>query len=108
VLKHLEAHLRSLGYQVTAVTSGPEALNALNAHADIDMLLTDIIMPGGMNGRELADQARAAYPSLKVLFTSGYTENAIVHHGRLDPGVNLLSKPYTRVELAPTGVAGAR
>lgn len=100
VLQHLEGQLRSLGYRVTTATSGPEALKALQAHHDIDLLLTDIIMPGGMNGRELADQARTIYPSLKVLFTSGYTENAIVHHGRLDPGVELLSKPYTRLELA--------
>jgi PAS domain S-box-containing protein len=100
VLKHLEGQLRSLGYQVTAVTSGPDALKALKAHSDVELLLTDIIMPGGMNGRELADQARAMYPKLKVLFTSGYTENAIVHHGRLDPGVDLLSKPYDRLKLA--------
>jgi len=100
VLKHLETQLRSLGYRVTAVTTGPQALMALKAHSDIDLLLTDIIMPGGMNGRELADQAQTSYPRLKVLYTSGYTENAIVHHGRLDPGVELLSKPYTRLELA--------
>lgn len=100
VLKHLESQLRSLGYRVTAVTSGPDALNALASLNDIDLLLTDIIMPGGMNGRELADRALGVQSSVKVLFTSGYTENAIVHHGRLDPGVDLLSKPYTRLELA--------
>ena len=100
VLAHLTGQLRSLGYRVTAVRSGPEAMNVLQTSADIDLLLTDIIMPGGMNGRELADLARVSYPNLKVLFTSGYTENAIVHHGRLDPGVELLSKPYTRAELA--------
>jgi PAS domain S-box-containing protein len=100
VLQHLEGQLYSLGYRVTTAMSGPEALDALQAHADIDLLLTDIIMPGGMNGRELANKALGAYPSLKVLYTSGYTENAIVHHGRLDTGVELLKKPYTRVELA--------
>ncbi|QUS62259.1 PAS domain-containing protein [Synechocystis sp. PCC 7339] len=100
VLKHLEAQLRSLGYRVTAVISGPDALKVLGTHNDIELLLTDIIMPGGINGRELADRAKAMYPKLKILFTSGYTENAIVHHGRLDPGVNLLSKPYNRLELA--------
>ncbi len=57
-------------------------------------------MPGGMNGRELADAALAVRPGLKVLFTSGYAEDAIVHDGRLDRGVNLLSKPYRRQELA--------
>jgi len=100
VLKHLDAQLRSLGYRVTAVTSGPEALASLKAHGDIELLLTDIIMPGGMNGRELADRARAEFPSLKVLYTSGYTENAMIHHGRLESGVELLSKPYTRLALA--------
>lgn len=100
VLQYLQGQLESLGYRVTAVMSGPEALEALQAHRDIDLLLTDVIMPGGMNGRELAGLARADDPSLKVLFTSGYTENAIIHHGRLDPGVDLLSKPYTRLELA--------
>ncbi|WP_373187309.1 PAS domain S-box protein [Halopseudomonas sp.] len=100
VLQHLETQLRALGYRVTAVRSGPEALEALAVQPDTNMLLTDIIMPGGMNGRQLADQTRELYPAVKVLFTSGYTENAIVHHGRLDPGVELLSKPYTRLELA--------
>lgn len=100
VLQHLERQLRSLGYRVTATRSGPEALQALALHDDIALLLTDIVMPGGMNGRELADKARETHPTLNVLFTSGYTENAIVHHGRLDPGVELLSKPYTRLELA--------
>ncbi|WP_409523166.1 PAS domain-containing protein [Nitrincola sp. MINF-07-Sa-05] len=100
VLQHIEGQLRSLGYRVTAATSGPEALKALNAHHDIDLLLTDIIMPGGMNGRELADQARLCNPSLKVLYTSGYTENVIMHHGCLDSGVELLRKPYTRLALA--------
>ncbi|EGN75902.1 PAS domain S-box/PAS domain S-box/PAS domain S-box [Idiomarina sp. A28L] len=100
VKQSLQRQLRSLGYRVTAVNSGPEALNALEAHSDIDLLLTDIVMPGGMNGRELADRAKERFPTVKVLFTSGYTENAIVHHGRLDRGVTLLSKPYTRLELA--------
>ena len=97
VIKNLERQLLSLGYRVTAVMSGPDALKVLQSHNDIDLLLTDIIMPGGLNGRELADRARDTLPSLNVLFTSGYTDNAIVHHGRLDPGVELLSKPYTRL-----------
>jgi CheY-like chemotaxis protein len=57
-------------------------------------------MPGGLNGRQLADEARKRRPELRVLFTSGYTENAIVHHGRLDPGVLLLAKPYRKPQLA--------
>jgi len=62
---------------------------------DIDLLFTDIVMPGGMNGRQLADAALRQRPTLKVLFTTGYTANAIVHHGRLDPDVELISKPFT-------------
>ena len=100
VLENLASQLRLLGYRVTTVTNGPDALEALQNHSDIDLLLTDIIMPGGINGRELADMAKQAYPDLKILFTSGYTENAIVHHGRLDAGVDLLSKPYTRQALS--------
>ncbi|MEX2367388.1 MAG: response regulator, partial [Pseudohongiellaceae bacterium] len=100
VREHITDQLISLGYRVTSVNSGPDALAELHKHPDIDLLLTDIIMPGGLNGRELAEQALSKHPSLKVLYTSGYTENAIVHHGRLDPGVELLSKPYRRGELA--------
>lgn len=100
VREHVTGQLQSFGYRVTSVNSGPDALTELNNHPDIDLLLTDIIMRGGMNGRELSEQAQNMRPSLKVLFTSGYTENAIVHQGRLDSGVELLSKPYRRAELA--------
>lgn len=100
VREHLAAQLTDLGYHVTTAGSGPEALAILDKNSKFELLLTDIIMPGGMNGKELADQALIKYPWLKVLYTSGYTENAIVHHGRLDPGVDLLSKPYRRQELA--------
>jgi FixJ family two-component response regulator len=63
-------------------------------------LFTDVVMPGGMSGRQLSEEASKVRPALKVLYTSGYAENAIVHHGRLDPGVQLLGKPYRRTELA--------
>src|SRR5262249_37265973 len=65
-----------------------------------DLLFTDVIMPGTINGRQLADEALRRRPGIAVLFTSGYTENAIVHHGRLDPGVLLLAKPYRKSDLA--------
>ncbi|WP_209425054.1 PAS domain S-box protein [Pararhodobacter sp. SW119] len=100
VREHLVARLEGMGYRVTAAETGPQALDALKQTPDIDLLLTDIVLPGGMNGRVLADTARGERPDLKVLFTSGYSENAIVHHGRLDPGVELLGKPYRRDQLA--------
>jgi CheY-like chemotaxis protein len=100
VRTHVTAQLRDLGYRVVAVKNGPEALEALRQIADIDLLFTDVVMPGGLNGRQLAEEALRLRPGLPVLFTSGYTENAIVHHGRLDPGVNLLNKPYRRRDLA--------
>jgi CheY-like chemotaxis protein len=92
--------LRSLGYDVVAAGSGSEALAALEKGEAFDLLFTDVVMPGGMNGRELAERALALRPGLPVLYTSGYTENAIVHHGRLDRGVDLLAKPYRRQDLA--------
>jgi len=92
--------LQTLGYKVTEAASGPEALAVLRAAPDVVLLFTDVMMPGGMNGRELYEHARAERPDLKVLYTSGYTRNAIVHHGRLDDGVELLSKPWRRNDLA--------
>lgn len=100
VRRHVATLLQGLGYQVTSAESGQHALAIIEAQADIDLLFTDVVMPGGINGRQLADRASTLRPGLKILFTSGYTENAIVHHGRLDPGVQLLSKPYRRQELA--------
>ena len=97
---HVEKQLIGLGYQVVAVSNGPEALEVLHQGHEFDLLFTDVVMPRGMNGQQLAAQARLLRPSLPVLFTSGYTENAIIHHGRLDPGVHLLNKPYRREEMA--------
>ncbi len=93
------AALRSFGYRVVEAADGPAAMAVLVERDDIDLLFTDVVMPGGMNGRELADAARQRRPALRVLYTSGYTENAIVHHGRLGAGAQLLSKPYRRSEL---------
>lgn len=100
VREHVAGQLQSLGYRVVAVSNGPAALERLRIDADFDLLFTDVVMPGGLSGRQLADAARPIRPNLPVLFTSGYTENAVVHHGRLDPGVHLLNKPYRRQELA--------
>ncbi|MDO8298465.1 PAS domain-containing protein [Lacisediminimonas sp.] len=99
VRRYAQGELRNLGYTVLAAENGMQALELLRAHVGIDLLFTDVVMPG-MGGRELADQARQLRPGLRVLYTSGYTENAIVHNGRLDPGVLLLTKPYRRIELA--------
>ncbi|MGY6534804.1 MAG: PAS domain S-box protein [Pararhodobacter sp.] len=100
VREHLVASLIGLGYTVHAAETGPQALEILRELPGLDLLFTDVVLPGGMNGRELADAARSLRTGLKVLFTSGYSENAIVHHGRLDAGVELLGKPYRRDELA--------
>ncbi|OFE13746.1 hypothetical protein PHACT_11875 [Pseudohongiella acticola] len=100
VREHVSAQLEALGYQVHTATNADEAHDTLKLMNNIDLLFTDIVMPGSMNGRRLADLALKLRPGIKVLFTSGYTENAIVHHGRLDRGVHLLNKPYRRQELA--------
>lgn len=100
VQTNLVSQLIELGYKVSCADNGPDALLLLQRHSDIALLFTDVVMPGGMNGRQLADRARTLRPDLPVLFTSGYTENAIVHHGRLDQGVHLLGKPYRRQDLA--------
>ena len=93
--------IRELGYRVIeAPDGGRPRLRLLDAHRDIALLFTDVGLPGGMNGRQLSDEARRRRPALKVLFTSGYARNAIVHHGRLDPGVELLPKPFTYAGLA--------
>jgi CheY-like chemotaxis protein len=95
------AILRSLGYRVLEASDGEEGLLVFGAHAaEIDMLLTDVVLPGKVRGRALAEQITAMRPEVKVLFMSGYTENSIVHHGRLDDGVQLLGKPFKREQLA--------
>ncbi len=89
-----------LGYRVLHATDGVEALRIMEREEGrIDLLFTDVVMPN-MSGRELADRALARQPDLKVLYTSGYTRNAIVHGGRLDPGVAMIPKPFTYQSLA--------
>jgi PAS domain S-box-containing protein len=92
--------LRELGYQVLEAANGRSALEVLQATQDVDLLFTDVVLPEGMDGRRLADEVMRRRPGIKVLFTTGYTRNAIVHHGRLDPGVNLISKPFSFEGLA--------
>ncbi|MEO8278517.1 MAG: ATP-binding protein [Ideonella sp.] len=99
VRSYAQAALRSFGYSVIEAADGASALALLRQNDRIDLLFTDVVMPGGMNGRALADAARELRPALRVLYTSGYTENAIVHHGRLDADAQLLSKPYRRSDL---------
>jgi CheY-like chemotaxis protein len=91
--------LRELGYIVIHASNGRHALEKLDTHPHIDLLFTDVIMPE-MNGRKLADAARERRPGLKVLYTTGYTKNAIVHNGMLDHDVNFLAKPFTVTQLA--------
>ena len=92
--------LRELGYRVLEAHDGPSAMRLLERQEQqVDLLFTDIVMPG-LSGRELADAARRSHPALKVLFTSGYARNAIVHSGRLDPGVEMIAKPFTYQGLA--------
>jgi len=94
------AQLQSLGYRPVGAANGPAALNLIEGGQAFDLLFTDVIMPGGMSGRELAEKVLKLRPGIKVLYTSGYTDNAIVHQGRLDPGVLLLTKPYRKSQLA--------
>ena len=100
VRAHAVQLLTSLGYGVISAANGPEALALLRDNISCDLLFTDVIMPGGLTGPKLAEAARVLRPGLPVLYTSGYTENAIIHHGRVDPGINLLHKPYRKPELA--------
>jgi PAS domain S-box-containing protein len=100
IRQQLTVQLSSLGYEVITASEGGPALAILRERSGIDLLFTDIILPGGMDGRQIADAARSIRPGMKVLYTSGYSKNAIVHYGRLDAGVELLSKPYRRAELA--------
>ncbi len=92
--------LRALGYGVIEAPAGPDALLLLDSRPGIRLLFTDVGLPGGLNGRQLADEAMRRCPGLKVLFTTGYARNAIIHQGRLDPGVELIVKPFTAASLA--------
>jgi PAS domain S-box-containing protein len=93
--------LRELGYRVLEAHDGPSALRLLERQeGNVDLLFTDVVLPSGMTGAVLAQEARARRPELRILFTTGYARNAIVHHGRLDPGVELITKPFAYADLA--------
>jgi PAS domain S-box-containing protein len=100
VRAHIVRLLRSMGYAVTESENGARALEILQARENVDLLLTDIVMPGGMSGFQLADQARLWRPGLKVLFTSGYADDQVAETGQAYAGADLLRKPYRRAELA--------
>jgi CheY-like chemotaxis protein len=92
--------LRELGYHVLEAKDGPAALQALSSHGKVDLIFSDVVLPGGMSGADVVAKARETDPTLKALFTTGYSRNAIVHHGRLDKGVHLLPKPFSFEDLA--------
>ena len=92
--------LTGLGYKTIAASDGSAAMAIVERGEPFDLLFTDVVMPGGLSGRNLADAITRLRPGMKVLYTSGYTDNAVVHHGRLDEGVLLLTKPYRKPQLA--------
>ena len=91
--------LRDQGYEVVEAGDGREAIEQLQAGRPFDLLFTDVVLPGAMNGTEIAAEAKRLQPEIEVLYTTGYAENAVVHHGTLEPGVTLINKPYRRAEL---------
>ena len=92
--------LEELGYTALEAVDGPSGLRLLQTAARVDLLVTDVGLPGGMNGRQLADAARVSRPSLKVLFITGYAENSVIGHGHLEPGMQVLTKPFVLDALA--------
>ena len=100
VLESVALQLTSLGYYPVVASNGLEALDVLAREAHVDLLLTDVVMPGGMGGREVAEAARLIQPNLRVLYTSGYFEGALQRNGKIDSDAQLLPKPYRRTKLA--------
>lgn len=100
VLAYSVESLRELGYRVLEAKDGPTALQVLAANLPVDLIFPDVVLPGGMSGADVITKARELQPSVKALFTTGYSRNAIVHHGRLDKGVHLLQKPFSLKDLA--------
>jgi PAS domain S-box-containing protein len=100
VRRFVSSQLKELGYRVIEAAAGPQAQAILAGDEPIDLLLTDVVMPGGITGPQLAQSAKRQRPGIKLLYASGHAENAIVRHGILEPGVHFLAKPYRRQELA--------
>src|ERR1700761_3491527 len=92
--------LEEFGYYAIEAPDGATGLRIMQSDVRIDLLVTDVGLPGGMNGRQMADAGRVTRPDLKVLFITGYAENAVISHGHLEPGMHLLSKPFTMEMLA--------
>ncbi|UFN51475.1 response regulator [Roseomonas sp. OT10] len=92
--------LEELGYAAIEAGDGAAGLKLLQSEARIDLLVTDVGLPGGMNGRQMADAARVTRPGLKVLFITGYAENAVVGDGHLEPGMHVMTKPFAMQALA--------
>ena len=107
VRSYVEKELKELGYRVIAARNGPEALEILREPGEIDLLFTDVVMPGGMFGPELAKQAAQLRPGLKVLFTSGYTEDPVQPLDGLDGEARILNKPYRRQRSGADAADGA-
>jgi len=99
LLASVATMLRDQGYRVLTATDAATALKLLESEPDIKLLFTDVVLPRGVNGRQLADEAQRRSPTLLVLFTTGYTRNAIIHQGRLDRGVEFIVKPFTYAAL---------
>ncbi len=96
----VERLLKSLGYAVVTAADGPAAVEIIVGGLRPDLLLADVVLPKGMSGKDVSEAVAARVPSCRILFMSGYTEDALMHHGRLDEGVVLLSKPFPREVLA--------
>ncbi len=100
VLQYGSTQLLNLGYEVTAAANGPDAVRTLQADQGFDLLLADLVLPKGMSGIELSQVARGIKPGLKVVYTSGYSEDVFRQHGRAGDDIPLLRKPFKRAELA--------
>jgi CheY-like chemotaxis protein len=92
--------LEELGYAALEASDGPEGLKVLQSKARVDLLISDVGLPGGLNGRQVADAARALRPDLKVLFITGYAENAVLNNGHLEHGMHVVTKPFAVEDLA--------